>query len=142
MAEVIKNKLIEIRFQFPADPYFLKTVRSIIQSTGQKIGLNLDEIRNMQIVSGELISNIILHTYKNDKTQIIIFKIIETEKKVSCFFRDFGPRADLSTFKSRDLSDYREKGLGLFLAHKLSNYLHYDRTMNVGTEVVASFNKL
>jgi serine/threonine-protein kinase RsbW len=135
------NYLFELRFQFPADPYYLKVVRSIIQAAGQKSNLSLETIRNIQIVISELISNIIIHTYQKDPRQVIILKITEEEEKISCFLRDFGPRVELSSFKSRDLSDYREDGLGLFLVNNLSNYIHYNRTIPLGTEVEVSFNK-
>ena len=51
-------------------------------------------------------------------------------------FRDLGQQIPITARHAHDLSDYRERGLGVFLISKLSDYHYYDQTRKVGTELV------
>ena len=51
-------------------------------------------------------------------------------------FRDLGRQIPITGRHARDLSDYRERGLGVFLISQLSDYHYYDQSRKVGTELV------
>ena len=129
----------ELRLQIISDPYYISLARSFVQSIGRRAEMSFSEIGDMKIVIGELLSNIILHSYTNDNTGPIIIRSVIEDERLRFFVRDFGNRVDLKKFQSRDLKEYREGGLGLFLIKELSDFLNFDRSKEVGTEVEVIF---
>jgi len=70
---------------------------------------------DIRLALTEAFTNIIEHSYCHDPDQTISISITIEEEKIVIEFEDTGNRPDLSRLKWRDLNDYRERGLGLFL---------------------------
>ena len=84
---------------------------------------------------GEALSNIIRHACENDYHQPIFIEIFMEEELFEIKIRDFGLQKTIHKNLSRDLSEYRERGLGLYLIQNLTDYHHFDQSFDTGTEL-------
>jgi anti-sigma regulatory factor (Ser/Thr protein kinase) len=128
-----------VRLQIPADAYYLGSIRKLLHSWAYHHGMDISRIHDIQIVITELVANIIQHTYGFDSSQLIQLKMFEAAGSLHVHIRDFGPRLPLDSFQPRELTDYRESGLGMHIIHKLSSDVSWNRTVPTGTQAEVLF---
>jgi len=90
----------------------------------------------MKIVCGEAVSNIIRHAYDGKTDQPIFLEILLYPDFLEIRFKDMGKQLPINPGESKDLSDYRERGLGLFLISNLSDYHYFEQSQEIGTLLV------
>ena len=91
---------------------------------------------DLKVIAGEALTNIIKHAYGGRTDQSIFIDVLMFARYIEIRFRDKGVQAPITRRHARDLTDYRERGLGVFLISKLSDYHFYDQSGTVGTELI------
>lgn len=125
-----------VRLQIPSHPKYVGFARDMIYRLGTQNGLSMAAAFDLKIVAGEALGNIIKHAYNGSSEKPIFIEILMYHTYLEIRFRDLGQQIPITARHAHDLSDYRERGLGVFLISKLSDYHYYDQTRKVGTELV------
>jgi anti-sigma regulatory factor (Ser/Thr protein kinase) len=124
-----------IEIKLPSDPQFLKIIRSGVTHVSQLCGFSDEACNAVTIAVDEAVANIIKHTYKGEKENIIIVHLNLLEDRLEIVLRDFGEKLDLSKIKSRDLDDVRPGGLGVHLIKSTMDEVTYDNSLDVGNRL-------
>lgn len=98
-------------------------------------------IVDMEIVLGEILANVIKHTYKNDETKRIIVSYALKNNIFHMLVRDFGPPVDPNKLKPMppDLENPREGGYGLYIISRVTDEFRV-RPLRNGNLTVAKKN--
>lgn len=126
----------KVRLEIPSHPRYVSVARDLIYQLGRKAGFSAGGAFDLKIVTGEAVINIIRHAYAGRTDKVIHLQFEAFEKYVEVQYRDYGIQSKIGSGKAMDLSDYREKGLGLYLISNLTDYHFYDQSMNTGTLLV------
>lgn len=76
---------------------------------------NSEEIFMIELAINEAIANIIEHTYNSDENKNINLEIILEKNKLVISIKDEGPKINVDNIKHRDLDDYKDSGLGVYI---------------------------
>ena len=125
----------EIEIKLPSDPQFLKIIRSGISHISKICGFSNEESNAVTIAVDEAASNIIKHTYKGAKNELIVVNFRILEDRLEVVLRDFGEKVDPETIKSRDLNEIRPGGLGVHLIKSTMDVVNYDNSFEVGNQL-------
>ncbi len=98
-------------------------------------GFSRESAYDLKIVCGEALNNIIRHAYREERDRPIFIEVLMHAHYLEIRFRDFGIQTPIGPNLARDLSDYRERGLGLYLLDKLTDYHHFDQNFKQGTRL-------
>ncbi len=86
-----------------------------------------DEIFMFELALNEAIANVIEHTYNFEENHSINVEFSIDEERVFCIsIRDFGKKVDPQKIQPRDLEDYRDGGLGVFIIQKVFGNMIWD----------------
>lgn len=124
-----------IRLQIPALAENLQPVRDFIYRLCRARGFSAMGAFDVKLIAGEALSNITRHAYRNEGGPIFI-DILFFATFIELRFRDYGIRSVSPRDMARDLSEYRETGLGLYVIQGLSDYHYFDRNAPTGTLLV------
>lgn len=136
VAEQEAAPLDRVRLQIPSHPRYVGFARDTIYRLALQNGLAMAGAFDLKIVTGEALTNIIKHAYDGKSDKAIFIEVLMYQNYLEIRFRDLGRQIPITSQHARDLSDYRERGLGVFLISELSDYHYYDQTRSVGTELV------
>lgn len=125
-----------LRLQLPSHPRYLATIRNLFYQLSLVHGFSPQGAFEIKIITGEVLTNIIKHAYDNKNDRPIFIEFYMYPDHAELRFRDLGKRRPVGSDLVRDLSDYRESGLGLYLIGRLSDYHFFNQSQKVGTELV------
>ena len=125
-----------IRLQVPSHPRYVALLRDLVYQLCRRHKFSVDVAYDLKIITGEALTNIIKHAYDDRTDRPIFIEVYIFNTYIEIRFRDLGKRRPISPNLARDLSDYREGGLGIYLIGKLSDYHYYDQTEDVGTRLI------
>lgn len=111
-------------------------VRDIVYRLSLQAGLDASAAFDMKLICGEAVSNIIKHAYEERDDGSVFLEYYVRPDHVEMLFKDMGLQKPIRPDMAADLTDYREKGLGLFLIRELSDYHFYDQSGKTGTTLV------
>ena len=127
------EKRDRFRMQTLSNPVYISPVRDLVFKLSLMFGFSREEAFDMKVVCGEALSNIIRHAYGNTLNRPIFIEILKFEKYAEMRFRDFGLQKPIGKGLARDLTEYRERGLGLYLISQLTDYHFFDQSFQQGT---------
>ncbi|MCB1326708.1 MAG: ATP-binding protein [Spirochaetales bacterium] len=125
-----------VRIQIPSHPSYLAFARDTIYRLSRKYGFSPVHAFDLKLITGEAISNIIKHAYRDKHDRPIFIEVLMFPGYIEMRFRDKGVQTPIHAAHGRDLSDYRERGLGIYMIAQLSDYHYYDQSQPIGTELV------
>ncbi len=125
----------KIEIRIPAEPRFLKIVRSAINHICEIMGFSSDEKNNITLAVDEACTNIIKHAYGGATGRPIHIACHIFDDRLEILLRDFGKKADISAIKSRQLDDIRPGGLGVHLINCLMDTVNYDNSFEQGNQL-------
>ncbi len=125
-----------VRLEVPSHPRFVSFARDIVYRLSLQQGFSTAAAFDLKVIAGEALSNIIKHAYDGQTNKPIYLEFLMFPAYMELRFRDLGRQAPISAHDAHDLSDYRERGLGVYLISKLSDYHYFDQSHAVGTELV------
>lgn len=114
-----------IRLKIPSDPIFLKKARNAIDEICKRAGFSSQKTYQLKVAVTEALANVIEHAYKGDKDKTIYVYFLITDERIEVIIRDFGQKPDINTFKSRNLNDLKDRGLGLYIINKYTDVCEY-----------------
>lgn len=123
----------KIRLQFFTDPGFLKPFRNFVYDISQFFGIPREIAFDIKIMASEAAANIIKHSYGDYREGWIFFEYLFYNGYIEMRFRDFG----FSGFKPKemvmkDLTDMRDRGLGLYIISKIADYYYFKSSEEQG----------
>lgn len=118
--------------EVPSHPKYINIVRDMVYKLALQHGFSAAGAYDMKIITGESLSNVIKHAYLGRKDRPIFIELLIYKAYVELRIQDYGVQTPVGKNLMKDLSDYRERGLGLFLISKLSDYHFYDQSLEVG----------
>lgn len=122
---VKKDTKQKIRMQILSNPRYLKPFRNFVYELSIIHGISKKIAFEIKIIAHEAVLNIIQHSYNNIPDGWIFFEYLFYDTYIELRFRDFGKKVfNPRKMVIKDLTDLRDKGLGLYLITKLSDY-HY-----------------
>ena len=139
MPEINKDPDV-IRLKIPSDPKYVSTVRSMVEDLARKNGFDRTKIEDLKLAINEALANVIEHAYSGMKNKVIFLYIIIRPSMLEIIIKDFGKKLDVKALKSRDLTDFKEDGLGVFLIKNMVDEVIYT-SQSVGTELKLVKNK-
>lgn len=125
-----------IRMQFPSQPRYVATVRDTVYRFALQHGFSRSGAFDLKLITGEALTNIIEHAYMGRADKPIFIEMLFFKEYAEVRIKDLGRQVPITRDLPRDLSDYRERGLGLYLIAQLSDYHFYDQSQKVGTTLV------
>jgi serine/threonine-protein kinase RsbW len=129
-----------IRIKIPSDPKYVSTVRAMVEDLARKSGFDKTKIEDLKLAINEALANVILHAYSGLKNKVIFLYIIVHPNLLEIIIKDFGKKLDIRNLRSRDLMDFKEDGLGVFLIKNMVDEVIYT-SQSVGTELKLVKNK-
>jgi anti-sigma regulatory factor (Ser/Thr protein kinase) len=135
--ETKKDTKQKIRMQILSNPKFLKPFRNFVYELSISYGIVPKISFELKIIASEAVSNIIKHSYENDSSGWIFFEYLFYNTYVEMRFRDFGKKNfNPKELIPKDLSEIRDRGLGLYVISKMSDYHYFKHIEDLGTLLV------
>ncbi|MEQ8351009.1 MAG: ATP-binding protein [Leptospiraceae bacterium] len=125
-----------VRMQFPSHPRFVAQMRRFVFDTCIGSGFSNAAAFDLKVITGEALTNIIKYAYDNRTDRPVFLEMFFYRTYLEMRIKDMGKRSPVGQNLARDLSDYRESGLGIFLISHLSDYHYFDQSADVGTTLV------
>lgn len=117
-----------IRLQIPSMTIYLQSIRDLLYRLCLQHGCSLSVAFDLKLITGEALTNIIKHSYQGQDDGSIFIDMLFYQSFVELRFRDFAPFNLDKKPVAKDLTEYRENGLGLYLITQLSDYHYFDRS--------------
>ncbi|MBI41889.1 MAG: anti-anti-sigma factor [Leptospiraceae bacterium] len=125
-----------LRMQFPSHPRFIAQIRHFVYDTCLNSGFSKPAAFDLKVITGEALSNIIKYAYDSRTDKPVFLELLFFRTYLEMRIKDLGKRSPVGQNLARDLSDYREAGLGIYLISHLSDYHYFDQSAEVGTMLV------
>lgn len=108
----------------PSKKIYIRFARYSIRDFFKIINYNNeDEIFLIELAINEVIANIIEHTYNYEESHHIDINMCyfnKNEKKIiEIKVRDYGKKVEKDKLKHRELDDYKEGGLGIYIINQV-----------------------
>lgn len=117
-----------IRLQIPSMTIYLQSIRDLLYRLCLQHGCSLPVAFDLKLIVGEALTNIIKHSYSNRDDGAIFIDMLFYRSFVELRFRDFAPFNTDKKPVAKDLTEFRENGLGLYLITQISDYHYFDRS--------------
>ena len=124
-----------IEIKIPAEPKYLKIIRSAMNNICDTMGFSQEDISNITLAVDEACSNIIKHAYGGPTDKPNQAKINICHEKFEIYLRDFGKKADPKKIKPRNLDDVRPGGLGVHFIKSVMDEVVYDNSFDLGNQL-------
>lgn len=118
----------QIKMEIESKSIYIKALRLVLKEFLRVNNYNEeDEIFMFELALNEAIANVIEHTYNFEENHRINVEFSIDEERVFCItVRDFGKKVDPQKIQPRDLEDYRDGGLGVFIIQKVFGNMRWD----------------
>lgn len=115
-----------VEMRVPAKPQYVSVMRLTISGLASRMGFSYDDIEDLKIATGEAITNVVHHAYKDGDGEIMIGCAL-FEDKLEIMVSDYGNSFNFEEIKAKigpykedeNVSMLREGGLGLYLMDTL-----------------------
>ena len=124
-----------VRLEIPSQARYVGMVREIVYRLCRENGFGREAAFDLKLVCGEALNNVIKHAYAEKSNQPIFVELYVYPDHAELRVRDVGKQIPVHSNMAKDLSDYRERGLGLYLIGRLTDYHYFDQTGAVGTKL-------
>jgi len=117
-----------VHLKIKSHPENLKQIRKIISDATSKTSFSKEDSGRIILAVDEACSNIIRHSYKNDHTKDIEIIVAITSKFLEISVIDNGIKFDINSKKSRDISEIKPGGLGIYIIQNIMDGVEFKRT--------------
>ena len=115
-------------------------MRSALEKFCQHLGFDEEATHRVVLSVDEALTNVIRHAYDGDAEQPIEIDLTPLgdsgSEGLSVRLRDYGKTVDPSKIRSRDLSDVRPGGLGVYIMNTCMDRVQYRPAKGSGTELI------
>ncbi len=116
---------ILLELKILSDMKYVSLIKSITNNILKQIGFRSKEKYMLNLAISEAIANIIEHSYNYEKEKEINYKILKLENEIKFILIDYGKKVEKEKIKSRELDEYKEGGLGIFLIKNAMDEIKY-----------------
>lgn len=115
-----------VEMRVPAKPQYVSVMRLTISGLASRMGFSYDDIEDLKIATGEAVTNVVHHAYKDGDGEIMIGCAL-FENKLEIMVSDYGNSFNFEEIKAKigpykeneNVSMMREGGLGIYLMETL-----------------------
>jgi len=126
-----------ITISFPARSENIRLARAVVKNFLLLKKVFEEDIFDTELALDEAVSNIIVHTYKNDENKYIIMTLVWKKElnELEILLRDFGPKVDPSKVKPRPLEEIKPGGLGVYIIQKIFDVMKF-KDVDIGNLLI------
>jgi len=117
-----------LHLKIKSHPENLKQIRKFVSDAISNASFSKEDCGSIILAMDEACSNIIRHSYKNDHTQEIEITITITSEILEITVIDSGSAFDINTIESRDVSEVKPGGLGIYIIQHIMDQIDFKRT--------------
>ena len=122
-------EILNLKIMVPLDTARLFQLREHIYQLCEVEGVPKQTTRLMVLAIDEAVANIIEHADLDTTHNEIELSLEISDNRIVATIRDRGgPFDPCRTFKEPDHTSFHRRGFGLYLIHKIVDYLQYERT--------------
>jgi len=129
--------LSKLILRIPAYYKYVKIFKDLIEDILEVNGISEEEVYEVKLAIAEAAVNVIKHSYCCECDKEIELKIEINEESMVFMMRDFGEKVDIKDIKSRDLDNFKENGLGVYIIKSVMDSVEYQH-MKKGTLLTMS----
>lgn len=115
-----------VEMRVPAKPQYVSVMRLTISGLAARMGFSYDDIEDLKIATGEAVTNVVHHAYKDGDGEVMIGCAL-FEDKLEIMVSDYGNSFNFEEIKAKigpykeneNVSMLREGGLGIYLMETL-----------------------
>lgn len=105
----------KIEIKIPADPKYLKLIRRTVTNICEIAQFSSKDSNQIVLAIDEACTNVIRHAYGGASMKPIILQVQILSDRIRFMLQDYGKKATIESFQSRNLEDIRPGGLGVHL---------------------------
>lgn len=98
---------------------------------------NAEEIFMLELAINESIANIIEHTYSSNEDNNIYLEFMLEKGKLIVSIKDEGPKINVDEIKHRDLEDYQDSGLGVYIIKNVFDSIEWVDTKKGNMQILS-----
>jgi serine/threonine-protein kinase RsbW len=98
---------------------------------------NSEEIFMLELAVNESIANIIEHTYSSNEENNIYLEFMLEKNKLIISIKDEGPKIKVEEIKHRDLDDYQDSGLGVYIIKNVFDNVEWVDTKKGNMQILS-----
>ncbi len=117
-----------VHLKIKSHPENLKQIRKTVSDATSKASFSKEDSGSIILVVDEACSNIIRHSYENDYTKDIEIIVSITSKSLEISIIDSGIEFDIDSITSRDVTEVKPGGLGLYIIQHIMDHVDFKRT--------------
>jgi len=130
-----ENREEIIKLKIPSKAIFIRKTRQVIDEICERASFPKKKTQQLKLAINEALANIISYAYNHDPDKVIYIYFLIIPERIEVVIRDFGKKPDLAKMKPRDLNKLDDKGLGLLIMEKFVDYMAFDFSPEIGTEL-------
>jgi serine/threonine-protein kinase RsbW len=117
---------------------YIRLVRTILKSFLKLNNYdNAEEIFMLELAINEAIANIIEHTYSSNEENNINLEFMLENGKLIVSIKDEGPKINVEEIKHRDLEDYQDSGLGVYIIKNVFDSIEWIDTKEGNMQILS-----
>lgn len=125
-----------LRLRIWSDPKYIAMVRAITEEIARSVGFSFDEGFDLKLAINEAIANIYEHSYEGAKDKPIFIYFNWRDNGLEIILRDFGKQTPPEEIKPRNLEEFKDGGLGVFLIKTLVDEVKWEPCKGVGMRTI------
>jgi serine/threonine-protein kinase RsbW len=91
----------------------------------------------LELAVNESIANIIEHTYSSNEENNIYLEFMLEKNKLIISIKDEGPKIKVEEIKHRDLDDYQDSGLGVYIIKNVFDNVEWVDTKKGNMQILS-----
>lgn len=121
-----------------SDKKYIRLVRTTLKSFLKLNNYdNAEEIFMLELAINESIANIIEHTYSSNEDNNIYLEFMLEKGKLIVSIKDEGPKINVEEIKHRDLEDYQDSGLGVYIIKNVFDSIEWVDTKKGNMQILS-----
>ncbi len=117
-----------VSLKIKSHPENLKQIRKIVSDASSQASFSKEDSGSIILAVDEACSNIIRHSYDSDHSKEIQISIELTSDSLKISIRDKGKKFDIESIKSRDITEVKPGGLGIYIIQHVMDHVEFERT--------------
>lgn len=124
------EKLKSATITFDADTSYLELAGDFVRNNAMLAGLDEKNARSLELAVDEMVSNAILHGYKDDPEGVVVVTAVCTENGIVIILEEQGKKFNPIESSQPDLDaplpERKIGGLGIFIVRKIADELYFE----------------
>lgn len=124
-----------VNLSLPCRPEYVSVARLTASFVANQMGFDIEAIEDIKLAVGEACNNAVLHSGNSPTYQL---ELKNMESSLIIEVKDSGRGFDREAYKSPELDELQENGLGLFIIKSLMDDVEIQTFEGNGTKIIMS----